>query len=524
MLYWRSLCLTAALSGSGMLLASAKVVPFIEQSFYFDWNNPTQPFPVPVTQQCETIHITWERGTATGPNPVAPYTLQVYTSNYLVPFIISAGSALQFDWTVPFAPGSQVLQVHGLKLIHLTRHLDQSVPDLYVRLEWQHGRMPRSVYHDTEQLFVCALMHQRNCAGTFTGGCYSVEWPNVTIRCTDISILPRNGTPPYTLTIAPSLHPPYNLTGDGSQPMNWTVSLSWASSFFVSVVDSAGNLWSNGLLHSAEGTSSACLIGSASSKNGGVPTGAAVGAGIGGLGVGLIVGLLGAFVFFRFRSKGRTADIRVDLQGSSYPGSPQGAYLPATSLSSHYHALPTSAGAGDNALGLSTGSTSYGTRMSQLAPGSQYQVEPFVLPSVAEDPQQPSSPTHYASNPSLSSPPSVPESGATSREPGRQVYVVHHDGGRAPVTVYTHEGTQVVELPPGYPGGEPGSSSVAIPQSPTSRTGNDARSMAGSYFEAGSGSSDAGRTATQGELPTPLQQVRRPGNIRKPSGPKRPPT
>lgn len=30
------------------------------------------------------------------------------------------------------------------------------------------------------------------------------------------------------------------------------------------------------------------------------------------------------------------------------------------------------------------------------------------------------------------------------------VYVVHHDGGRPPVTVYTADGTEVVELPPRY--------------------------------------------------------------------------
>jgi len=43
--------------------------------------------------------------------------------------------------------------------------------------------------------------------------------------------------------------------------LNWTVSLSWASSFFVSVVDSAGNAWANGLLHSGGSSSSACLSG-----------------------------------------------------------------------------------------------------------------------------------------------------------------------------------------------------------------------------------------------------------------------
>lgn len=31
-----------------------------------------------------------------------------------------------------------------------------------------------------------------------------------------------------------------------------------------------------------------------------------------------------------------------------------------------------------------------------------------------------------------------------------QVFVVHHDGGRPPVTVYTADGTEIVELPPRY--------------------------------------------------------------------------
>lgn len=31
------------------------------------------------------------------------------------------------------------------------------------------------------------------------------------------------------------------------------------------------------------------------------------------------------------------------------------------------------------------------------------------------------------------------------------VYVVHHDGGGAPISVYTEDGAEVVELPPRYP-------------------------------------------------------------------------
>jgi hypothetical protein len=52
------------------------------------------------------------------------------------------------------------------------------------------------------------------------------------------------------------------------------------------------------------------------------------------------------------------------------------------------------------------------------------------------------------------------------------VYVVHHDGGRAPVTVYTQEGADVVELPPRYP---EGSSTTSPPGSEGSRETNRRR-------------------------------------------------
>ena len=96
-------------------------------------------------------------------------------------------------------------------------------------------------------------------------------------QCTDLSIVPQNGTPPYTLTvnfyicisyyvqanchqIAPALHPPYNITSN-TAPLNWTVSLSWASPFFVSLADANGNLWASGPLHAGGGGSIACLAG-----------------------------------------------------------------------------------------------------------------------------------------------------------------------------------------------------------------------------------------------------------------------
>jgi hypothetical protein len=42
------------------------VVPFIPQSFFFDWNDPTTPLPNPTTAQCDTINIKWSRSSALG--------------------------------------------------------------------------------------------------------------------------------------------------------------------------------------------------------------------------------------------------------------------------------------------------------------------------------------------------------------------------------------------------------------------------------------------------------------------------
>ena len=48
--------------------------------------------------------------------------------------------------------------------------------------------------------------------------------------------------------------------------INWTDSLNYASQFFVGVYDSAGNMWSNGPLHSSADGTTACLAGNATLK------------------------------------------------------------------------------------------------------------------------------------------------------------------------------------------------------------------------------------------------------------------
>ena len=85
--------------------------------------------------------------------------------------------------------------------------------------------------------------------------------------------------------------------------------------------------------------------------------------------------------------------------------------------------------------------------------GLEYIVEPFAMPSASSDPNSPLLPG--SAPPTAPPPDATSASGSDSQEQaaGRRqnVYVVHHDGGRAPVTVYTEEGAEVVELPPRYP-------------------------------------------------------------------------
>jgi hypothetical protein len=95
--------------------------------------------------------------------------------------------------------------------------------------------------------------------------------------------------------------------------------------------------------------------------------------------------------------------------------------------------------------------------------GLEYIVEPFAMPttmpsSSSSDPSVPLLPAGNPTSPTTASPADALSASGLS-DPADQsgagrrtnVYVVHHDGGRAPVTVYTEEGAEVVELPPRYP-------------------------------------------------------------------------
>jgi hypothetical protein len=168
----------------------------------------------------------------------------------------------------------------------------------------------------------------------------------------------------------------------------------------------------------------------------------AVLSGIGGLLIGLIAGVLAAFVFLRQRWKKPRGPPLLD------PMDPTGYMDPYTSQSltsattAHYRALPSHSE--DPSSSTLSPSPSYMALQQMRRESTHYQIEPFILPG--EQPasyNEASGEPHHAASASTSGPGG-----------GGNIYVVHHDAGRAPVTVYHQDGTEVVELPPRYAGND----------------------------------------------------------------------
>jgi len=190
------------------------------------------------------------------------------------------------DWDVPFAPGTQ-----------------------YQICMWDKNGVPGGcqamytvVQNSTVATPTCqnvTFPTQLDVAATVPGGPMS-QYGFIT-QCTDLYVTPKSGKPPFTLTVAPALHPPYNITSDSMDPIDWTVSLSWSFPFFLSLQSSDGQLWSNGPLHAGGFGSSDCLA------PGTIPNSqahaVAAGAGIGGAFGAAILGALGTFLYLRSRKQ-----------------------------------------------------------------------------------------------------------------------------------------------------------------------------------------------------------------------------
>ncbi|EAU92007.2 hypothetical protein CC1G_05994 [Coprinopsis cinerea okayama7 len=288
--------------------ALAKVVPFLDAGFSFDPDySGGRTAPVPITReyhstslgelaehfgsaQCEAIELKWGRNGAKGTPPTAPYFLQVLSSESPHPFIIPAGAGPKFEWRVPFSPGTQY-QI----CIYDTFGVSGGCRALYTVVP------PSSNTTTCEQL--TAPPSPLNATVSPMSG-PEIDPPVPLIdQCSDLSVKPRNGSPPFTLTVSPSFHPPVNITSDNMNAINWTVALPEGFPFFLSLASADGLVWSRGPLHARSGRPD-CLSPSSIPKT--TFTTTAVGSSIGSFIVGILLGGLSSFLFFRYRKSSRS--------------------------------------------------------------------------------------------------------------------------------------------------------------------------------------------------------------------------
>ena len=166
----------------------------------------------------------------------------------------------------------------------------------------------------------------------------------------------------------------------------------------------------------------------------------AVGAGIGGLVIGSLIGVVIAFLLIRRHYEKKMQADLTSLHDSSgvttYANLPrdfQYRSIPTSGISHPTHASESSIGG-----------------LNRLRPGSlQYHIEPFVMPD--ENGRLALADEVRSSVHTVATPPEPVSSSATAPQQQGHVYVLHHDSNVPPVTIYHESGTEIVELPPRYP-------------------------------------------------------------------------
>ncbi|KAF9524983.1 hypothetical protein CPB83DRAFT_860361 [Crepidotus variabilis] len=271
--------------------ALANFIPALQPGFLFQYSQSGQSnLHIPVTSQCEQIHLEWKRDkNSTGPAPVAPYFLQVYSSASSTPYVVAAGLGPTFAWDVPFAPSTQyqicMLDSNGVsggcEQIHsVITNSTSSTPScqnvtspnpMWVSATVPTGALPKYGYID---------------------------------QCKTMSFRANDAVAPYTLTISPSGHAPFNVTSK-SPDISWPVSLSEGTRFFASLQSSDGQSWSNGPIRVGGQGTDDCL--SPNSIKRSDFTVYIVGSTIGATCFGLLAGLAAYYFFMRLRRPRRRA-------------------------------------------------------------------------------------------------------------------------------------------------------------------------------------------------------------------------
>ncbi|PPQ92991.1 hypothetical protein CVT25_000192 [Psilocybe cyanescens] len=289
--FWRPLNVVVALLISVYSIQDvlATVAPYLNPGFRFVYDNANQALPIPVTTQCDKVRLRWTRdGNSTGPLPVAPYSLQVFTSTTSVPYSILAGFGPTFDWQVPFAPNTQyqicMFDVNGVS---------GGCQQTYTVIASSSSNAPTCQN-------VTAPSALSVSASVPLGAMSQYSYID---QCTSLSVTPKSGSPPYTLTIAPDYHPPYNITSNSMNPISWKVSLPVGFRFFISLTSADGSMWANGPMRVGGLGSSDCLLPGSVSKS--IFDRIVIGASIGSLFFGAVAGILGYLAYLKFARRRR---------------------------------------------------------------------------------------------------------------------------------------------------------------------------------------------------------------------------
>ncbi|CAK5282004.1 unnamed protein product [Mycena citricolor] len=363
--------------------AGAKVVPVLQPGFFFDYTPPGQSPLIPITHPRPRQALIHPPDGAPGPNPVAPYSMVVFTSwvvsyagnldfnlcdrKSITPFTIDAGNGLSFDWQVPFSPGTQY-QI----CMWDSNGTPGGCEAMYTVI--QNSTVATPQCHNVTFPTLLQVETQQTAA---PGG--PISQFGFIDQCTDILVTPKSGKPPFTFSVYPPLHPAFNITSNSMDTIDWTISLPWSYPFFISLSSADGQMWSNGPLHAGGFGPTDCLapntmpIGKAQS----IAAAAGFGGALGAFALGGVV----AFLYLRYRR------------------------LPPPQIDAFVHDSVTSR---SDFSGASRNRSDSHTTMSSL--------------------------------------------GASSDIRRGRTYVLHHDAGRAPVTVIT-DSEEVVELPPRYHNG-----------------------------------------------------------------------
>ncbi|KAF6748727.1 hypothetical protein DFP72DRAFT_915974 [Ephemerocybe angulata] len=289
-----SVSLYAATCLFTLLIATtnAKDTPYLQPGFSFDYVGSEATVGLPITAQCEKISLKWGRRTKAqnpGPAPVAPYFLQVFSSSSSSPYIIPAGAGPTFDWEVPFAPQTQY-QICMYDIFGISGGCQG------MRTMVASSSTSVSCQNVTSLPPLAARTSLDDQSKAIT------QLPVIS-QCNDFTVTPTVGSPPYTLTIAPSRHPPVNITSTEQKAIPWTVALPEGFPFFASLTSADGLYWSKGPFY-VDGTGSTdCLSpGAIPSTTFAIST---AGSSVGGLALGAILGAVGMVFFSRCRRRRR---------------------------------------------------------------------------------------------------------------------------------------------------------------------------------------------------------------------------